>query len=710
MRVLVDNDGPEPGPASKCPEGTVLVGLDDNRGFAGGANAGLERAFADGAAHAVLLNDDVLVEAGCIEALVVAAGDGGAASPRIDGPPGIAFAGGELELVRGFGRHVEAAERLSQRRVHLHLARRLGGRRGVQRGALPLLRGRRVVPPRPCARRGADRRAGRPRGPQRRRVERRRQRARRWPTTRRATGSGCSRSSAGRARAPRGGQDEAARAHALAVQPARRAVSQAKLAGVHDWSERRMGRGPWPRSTVAFDVACLTQTRAGTARLAVGLRDALQARREDVELIQLGDREWQERGSFAQKRDALQQDLAWYGLRLAKEARESGAQVLHCPTFRGPLREAGLPTVVTVHDLAVLREPSWFPAWSRNYGRTLMPRAVRNADRVICVSRATARDAVGLLDVPYRNLRVIPNAIEPVFSSPPGPAPLEPPYLLCVGTPEPRKNLPALLEAFTLVRRAGRRVRLALVAPTAGAMCASARPRASSRSAASTTPSCATSTRMPRRSCCRASGRASGCPSPRRSPRAAASPAPTSRRCASWPARMRPTSTPRRPRRSRRASSARSRSRARCPAAGRAGTTPRRRCVAALARALAMSREPLVLVDGDTVGRGAHRRRELHRQPPARAARGRARACASPARCATRPICPATSRRRSGGCSSTSPDPYRRIPLAFPALARREGAALAHVHYFVSPRLALPRGRDRARHLVRPRAGAVLAP
>ena len=92
-----------------------------------------------------------------------------------------------------------------------------------------------------------------------------------------------------------------------------------------------------------------------------------------------------------------------------------------------------------------------------------MPRAVRNADRVICVSRATARDAVGLLDVPYRKLRVIPNAMEPVFSSPPGPPPLEPPYLLCVGTPEPRKNLPALLEAFTLVRRAGRRVRLALV-------------------------------------------------------------------------------------------------------------------------------------------------------------------------------------------------------------------------------------------------------
>ena len=37
------------------------------------------------------------------------------------------------------------------------------------------------------------------------------------------------------------------RARARALQPARRAVAHAKLAGVRDWSERRMGRGPWPR-------------------------------------------------------------------------------------------------------------------------------------------------------------------------------------------------------------------------------------------------------------------------------------------------------------------------------------------------------------------------------------------------------------------------------------------------------------------------------
>ena len=35
-------------------------------------------------------------------------------------------------------------------------------------------------------------------------------------------------------------------------------------------------------------------------------------------------------------------------------------------------------------------------------------------------------------------------------------------------------------------------------------------------------------------------------------------------------------------------------------------------------------------------------------------------------------------------------NPYRRIPFSFAALARREDAALAHTHYFVSPRLRCP--------------------
>ncbi|HZQ16235.1 MAG TPA: glycosyltransferase family 1 protein, partial [Gaiellaceae bacterium] len=125
-------------------------------------------------------------------------------------------------------------------------------------------------------------------------------------------------------------------------------------------------------------------------------------------------------------------DALWYP-RLRAEA-----DVLHCPTFRGPFR-AAQPLVVTVHDLAVLRHPEWFNRWTRTYSRVAVPRVVAAAHRVIAVSEFTRRELVELLRVPGEKIRVVPNAVEDVFTAD-GPR-AEGDYVLAVGTLEPRKNL-----------------------------------------------------------------------------------------------------------------------------------------------------------------------------------------------------------------------------------------------------------------------------
>jgi glycosyltransferase involved in cell wall biosynthesis len=209
---------------------------------------------------------------------------------------------------------------------------------------------------------------------------------------------------------------------------------------------------------VAFDGVVFTQSRAGSARVARGILDALPTVAPEIEVVHVGGGGFPGRGSVRQKAAAVRQDLAWYGNGLARAARRSGADLLHCPTFRAPLRTAGLPVVATVHDLAVLREPGWFPAWSRTYGRHFMPRAIRLADRVVCVSHATARDAEGLLGIPDARLRVVPNGIDAIFSEPASACPVEGPYILFVGTPEPRKNLERLVEAHALLSRPERLV------------------------------------------------------------------------------------------------------------------------------------------------------------------------------------------------------------------------------------------------------------
>jgi glycosyltransferase involved in cell wall biosynthesis len=100
---------------------------------------------------------------------------------------------------------------------------------------------------------------------------------------------------------------------------------------------------------------------------------------------------------------------------------------------------------VTVHDLAVLRHPQWFNRWTRGYSRFAVPRVVRAAARVIAVSEFTKRELVELLAVPEGKIRVVPNAVEDVFT-PEGPRALGD-YVLAVGTLEPRKNLARIAAA-----------------------------------------------------------------------------------------------------------------------------------------------------------------------------------------------------------------------------------------------------------------------
>jgi glycosyltransferase involved in cell wall biosynthesis len=183
---------------------------------------------------------------------------------------------------------------------------------------------------------------------------------------------------------------------------------------------------------VAVDVTPLAQTRAGTARY-------LQALLPRVEREVRVDRM---RGFARGRSGTLWLDLAWYPHVLPRRAR--AADVLHCPTYRGPVRTA-TPLVVTVHDVAVFRHPEAFPRWTRSYSRFAVPRVLRTARRVLAVSEFTASELEAVLGVPREKITVTPNAVDAVFS-PDGARP-EGDYVLAVGTLEPRKNLARTIEA-----------------------------------------------------------------------------------------------------------------------------------------------------------------------------------------------------------------------------------------------------------------------
>jgi glycosyltransferase involved in cell wall biosynthesis len=126
--------------------------------------------------------------------------------------------------------------------------------------------------------------------------------------------------------------------------------------------------------------------------------------------------------------------------------------VFHFSDWMYPPQRSGL-RATTIHDLVPLRFPDWVePATLRMHGPKYL-HAAQTCDRIFVNSRFTAGEVVDLLGVSPERIVVAPPGIDPLFRPDGERADLGTPYVLAVGTLEPRKNLPALAEAFAVVRQ-----------------------------------------------------------------------------------------------------------------------------------------------------------------------------------------------------------------------------------------------------------------
>ena len=126
--------------------------------------------------------------------------------------------------------------------------------------------------------------------------------------------------------------------------------------------------------------------------------------------------------------------MSWSLPRLLRHVRPALAhfQYVIPPGYRRP-------SVVTVHDISFERERVFMNARDRLIFRTLVPRSIRRADRVLTVSEFTKRELADAYSVSDEKVVVTPNGVDPVFQ-PAGPARDGRPYALFVGALQPRKN------------------------------------------------------------------------------------------------------------------------------------------------------------------------------------------------------------------------------------------------------------------------------
>ena len=145
--------------------------------------------------------------------------------------------------------------------------------------------------------------------------------------------------------------------------------------------------------------------------------------------------------------------------------------LVHSPAGYGP-RFRNARHLVTVHDLTMLTHPEWHSPRTAGFFARVIPATMRSADAIVCDSEWTRQQVLERFPVDPARVETVHLGVARVFRPlPRGEARariasrfgLEPPYVLHVGTLEPRKNHLGLLSAFEDLRRSGYAGRLVLV-------------------------------------------------------------------------------------------------------------------------------------------------------------------------------------------------------------------------------------------------------
>ncbi|MCC6176831.1 MAG: glycosyltransferase family 4 protein [Chloroflexi bacterium] len=160
----------------------------------------------------------------------------------------------------------------------------------------------------------------------------------------------------------------------------------------------------------------------------------------------------------------------WTVGRLSLEMTARPPDVLFVPAHSLPpiVRRA---SVTTIHDLGYLYFPDEHPPLVRWLRHQSNRTSARRATRTIAISEATRADLIRHYAIPPRRIAVVHHGVGPAFHPIRDPATLarvraryslDEPYVLFVGTLQPRKNLERLLRAFDRVARDTHGVTLAL--------------------------------------------------------------------------------------------------------------------------------------------------------------------------------------------------------------------------------------------------------
>ncbi|MDN3506761.1 MAG: glycosyltransferase family 1 protein [Simkaniaceae bacterium] len=189
--------------------------------------------------------------------------------------------------------------------------------------------------------------------------------------------------------------------------------------------------------TIGIETSCLSQTVRGIGVYTLTLLEALK------------DQNIQRFDHSLPFRIPLAQSL----LALSRSSCFEKVDLIHFPDPKILYgKRPKVPIVLTIHDVMPILFPHFFPKKSRILMERFLPRYLREADVITVPSHQTKLDLINVFNIPTEKVHVTGLALLPqkrIIQE------QKEPFLLYVGSFEPRKNLPGILKAFAKLKQQG---------------------------------------------------------------------------------------------------------------------------------------------------------------------------------------------------------------------------------------------------------------
>lgn len=157
-------------------------------------------------------------------------------------------------------------------------------------------------------------------------------------------------------------------------------------------------------------------------------------------------------------------------LSLIDALKKVNLDIVHDPTNVGLIFPAHFKKIVTFHDHSAYLFPETHRYWQVIANRYISPHCYNNQDKIITVSKNTKEDVIRFLKIPEEKIIPIYEAAGKNFKLLNEDQIIKIkreyrhalPFILYVGTLEPRKNIPSLIKAFYKLRKRGLPYRLVI--------------------------------------------------------------------------------------------------------------------------------------------------------------------------------------------------------------------------------------------------------